>query len=145
MTLSSKDSIYFRKIKTFQNLKIQYTQCQIFLFNVQINKHITMVQIWVFKYFENVVIIDFLCNGIYFMYLKKKNYSEDEPTGFTKMSNMAQKRLRASNTVECTDLQQRQKPKSQSLTSQRLCSHLCLLLRVAGTWECVKKHKSNFT
>ena len=104
-----------------------------------------MVQIWVFKYFENVVIINFLCNGIYFMYLKKKNYSEDEPTGFTKTSNVAQKRLRASNTVECTDLQQRQKPKSRSLTSQRLCSHLCLLLRVAGTWECVKKHKSNFT
>lgn len=51
-----------------------------------------MLHIWVFKYFENVVIIDFLCNGIYFMYLKK-NYSEDEPTGFTKTSNMAQKRL----------------------------------------------------
>ena len=82
---------------------------------------------------------------VYILCIKKKNYSEDEPTGFTKMSNVAQKRLRASEAVECTDLQQRQKPKSQSLTSQRLFSHLCLLLRVAGMWECVKKHKSNFT
>lgn len=69
-----------------------------------------MLQTWGF-FFENVVIIDFLCNGIYFMYSKKN--SEDEPTGFTKTSNVAQKRLRASKAVECTDLQRRQKPKPQ--------------------------------
>ena len=118
----------------------------------KLSKDITMLQTWEF-FFENVVIIDFLCNGIYFMYSKKKKNSEDEPTGFTKMSNVAQERLRASKAVECTDMQQRQKPKpqcwslwpSQSVHSQRPFSHLCLLLRVAGTWECGKNHKSNFT